>query len=194
MKANQAFKANEEAVSPVIGVILMVAITVVLAAVVFVLVTKLSNNNSTSAPTLSFSTDSVADRLTLTAASTGADWSRVTVAATSCTANTPATDVIKIGSTTTDHHNVAATKTATGALAVSTPNPTCTAAFTPIQVAPASATSVMAAGDFLSFCVGQAAVNTAGGGAATNVVISLVDSVANSQIGQYTFTSVAVCA
>src|ERR1051326_814014 len=44
MKANQAFKADTEAVSPVIGVILMVAITVVLAAVVFVLVTKLSGN------------------------------------------------------------------------------------------------------------------------------------------------------
>ncbi len=42
MKANQAFKHNDEAVSPVIGVILMVAITVVLAAVVFVLVSNLS--------------------------------------------------------------------------------------------------------------------------------------------------------
>ena len=40
-KANQAFKQNDEAVSPVIGVILMVAITVVLAAVVFVLVSNL---------------------------------------------------------------------------------------------------------------------------------------------------------
>lgn len=38
MKANQAFTRSEDAVSPVIGVILMVAITVVLAAVVFVLV------------------------------------------------------------------------------------------------------------------------------------------------------------
>src|SRR5688500_16831791 len=40
-KANQSFKQNDEAVSPVIGVILMVAITVVLAAVVFVLVSNL---------------------------------------------------------------------------------------------------------------------------------------------------------
>ncbi|HUR25979.1 MAG TPA: archaellin/type IV pilin N-terminal domain-containing protein, partial [Candidatus Thermoplasmatota archaeon] len=43
-KANQAFKQNDEAVSPVIGVILMVAITVVLAAVVFVLVSNLGKS------------------------------------------------------------------------------------------------------------------------------------------------------
>jgi flagellin-like protein len=45
MKANQAFVNNEEAVSPVIGVILMVAITVVLAAVVFVLVSDLGGDS-----------------------------------------------------------------------------------------------------------------------------------------------------
>lgn len=38
------FKNNNEGVSPVIGVILMVAITVVLAAVVFVLVNDLSSH------------------------------------------------------------------------------------------------------------------------------------------------------
>lgn len=42
MKANQKFANADEAVSPVIGVILMVAITVVLAAVVFVLVNNLT--------------------------------------------------------------------------------------------------------------------------------------------------------
>jgi archaeal type IV pilus assembly protein PilA len=55
MKANQAFKHNDEAVSPVIGVILMVAITVVLAAVVFVLVTRLANNQKEDAPDITFS-------------------------------------------------------------------------------------------------------------------------------------------
>jgi archaeal type IV pilus assembly protein PilA len=54
MKANQAFQNNDEAVSPVIGVILMVAITVVLAAVVFVLVTRLAGNSNEDAPDLSF--------------------------------------------------------------------------------------------------------------------------------------------
>lgn len=58
MKANQAFKQNDEAVSPVIGVILMVAITVVLAAVVFVLVTRLAGNQEDQSPTLTFSKQS----------------------------------------------------------------------------------------------------------------------------------------
>ncbi len=44
MKANKSFKNEEDAVSPVIGVILMVAITVVLAAVVFVLVSDLGGD------------------------------------------------------------------------------------------------------------------------------------------------------
>lgn len=54
MKANQAFSRDDEAVSPVIGVILMVAITVVLAAVVFVLVTRLANNQQAQSPTVSW--------------------------------------------------------------------------------------------------------------------------------------------
>ncbi|HUR62116.1 MAG TPA: type IV pilin [Candidatus Thermoplasmatota archaeon] len=57
MKANQAFKANDEAVSPVIGVILMVAITVVLAAVVFVLVSNLSKGANTASPQVAFTKD-----------------------------------------------------------------------------------------------------------------------------------------
>ena len=44
-KANPKFVQADEAVSPVIGVILMVAITVVLAAVVFVLVSNLSKTS-----------------------------------------------------------------------------------------------------------------------------------------------------
>lgn len=59
MKANQAFRNEEEAVSPVIGVILMVAITVVLAAVVFVLVQNLSKG-AEKAPDMSFTKDNSA--------------------------------------------------------------------------------------------------------------------------------------
>lgn len=46
---------GDSAVSPVIGVILMVAITVILAAVVFVLVSNLSKNTATNNPSASFS-------------------------------------------------------------------------------------------------------------------------------------------
>ena len=71
-KANQAFKQNDEAVSPVIGVILMVAITVVLAAVVFVLVSNLGEG-SEAAPNISFNKDSGALTLTVIQAE-DAEW------------------------------------------------------------------------------------------------------------------------
>lgn len=48
---------DERAVSPVIGVILMVAITVVLAAVVFVLVMNLSHNGAVQAPHVAITSD-----------------------------------------------------------------------------------------------------------------------------------------
>lgn len=66
-KANQKFVQADEAVSPVIGVILMVAITVVLAAVVFVLVSNLSKSGQ-KAPDAAFSTDETRDRMTIVTA------------------------------------------------------------------------------------------------------------------------------
>lgn len=87
-KANQAFKQNDEAVSPVIGVILMVAITVVLAAVVFVLVSNLGEG-SESAPNVSFNKDSDALSLTVIQAE-DATWDDFSIAdpATDCTVAT----------------------------------------------------------------------------------------------------------
>lgn len=72
-KANQKFVQADEAVSPVIGVILMVAITVVLAAVVFVLVSNLSKTSS-KAPDVSFTLDENTDRLSLVKSATGLNW------------------------------------------------------------------------------------------------------------------------
>lgn len=71
---------DEEAVSPVIGVILMVAITVVLAAVVFVLVQDLADV-SESAPALSITERS--GNLTIRSISSEVLWSDLTV--TGCT-------------------------------------------------------------------------------------------------------------
>src|ERR1700738_2716657 len=83
-KANQAFKQNEEAVSPVIGVILMVAITVVLAAVVFVLVSNLSKNSNASAPNISFSQDKSGKTLTIVSAD-AANWKDIKATITGVT-------------------------------------------------------------------------------------------------------------
>jgi flagellin-like protein len=82
MKANQAFQASDDAVSPVIGVILMVAITVVLAAVVFVLVSNLSKT-SNNAPQISFSADDTNRKLTVVSGPAPAiNWSSITIGGT----------------------------------------------------------------------------------------------------------------
>lgn len=72
-KANQAFKQNDEAVSPVIGVILMVAITVVLAAVVFVLVSNLGQSGE-DAPDVAFSKNEDTNTITVVKAAPDLDW------------------------------------------------------------------------------------------------------------------------
>ena len=70
-KANQKFRENEEAVSPVIGVILMVAITVILAAVIATFVFKIGPTEM--APNLRFTNvaaDASDDAVTMTAIGT----------------------------------------------------------------------------------------------------------------------------
>lgn len=64
-KARQMQKPDDSAVSPVVGVILMVAITVVLAAVVFIFVSHLSQNTP-EAPTSFAATFTAADSSSLT--------------------------------------------------------------------------------------------------------------------------------
>ena len=88
MKANQAFRLDDEAVSPVIGVILMVAITVVLAAVVFVLVTKLSGNNTDNTPSIGFNSSTAAKSVTVTSADPGTTWGQIKAKVT-CSAGNP---------------------------------------------------------------------------------------------------------
>jgi flagellin-like protein len=66
---------DDDAVSPVIGVILMVAITVILAAVIASFVIGLGDSNQQTAPSVSFSTDYEASggsgTLTITADNVG---------------------------------------------------------------------------------------------------------------------------
>jgi len=57
MKGKHLFTDDDRGVSPVIGVILMVAITVILAAVIASFVIGLGDDNQTTAPTTSFDAD-----------------------------------------------------------------------------------------------------------------------------------------
>jgi flagellin-like protein len=72
MKANRKFK-EEEAVSAVIGVILMVAITVAIAATVYVYVSGMIGTGQTATPNVQLTTGS--KKLTVAKADTGLLWS-----------------------------------------------------------------------------------------------------------------------
>ena len=65
MKANRKFKEEEEAVSAVIGVILMVAITVAIAATVYVYVSGMIGGTPDKTPEVQFIKDETNDRLTV---------------------------------------------------------------------------------------------------------------------------------
>src|ERR1051325_10433853 len=74
MKANRKFLYDEEAVSPVIAVILMVAITVVLAATVFVLVSDIGSKTQKNAPQIGWADDEVGDKMTVSQAPAQVFW------------------------------------------------------------------------------------------------------------------------
>ena len=69
MKANKKFVEEEEAVSAVIGVILMVAITVAIAATVYVYVSGMLSPTGENAPNMAWSIDDAEDTLIITSGS-----------------------------------------------------------------------------------------------------------------------------
>jgi archaeal type IV pilus assembly protein PilA len=96
MKANRKFVKADEAVSPVIGVILMVAITVVLAAVVFVLVSDLGDQGD-NAPGISFQKSTNDKTLTVVKVSNGpVNWEDLTITGT-CTTKPTSTGAVGAG-------------------------------------------------------------------------------------------------
>lgn len=65
-------------VSPIIAIILMVAITVVLAATIYVWVSGMGKSGE-KAPNLSCNVDNIYDKVTITAVETGAKWNDIKV-------------------------------------------------------------------------------------------------------------------
>ena len=83
MKANRKFVQADEAVSPVIAVILMVAITVVLAATVFVLVSDIGSQKS--APVFKLNQSNSENTLSVESSDSKADWNRLEITANKVT-------------------------------------------------------------------------------------------------------------
>lgn len=80
MKANRKFVEGEDAVSAVIGVILMVAITVAIAATVYVYVSGMIGSQPQTTPTITAQLDDITNQLQITGADpTSAGWSNVNI-------------------------------------------------------------------------------------------------------------------
>ena len=80
MKANRKFKqADERAVSAVIGVILMVAITVAIAATVYVYVSGMIGGTKTQTPNVACTTDATANKITVATADSNIKWDDITI-------------------------------------------------------------------------------------------------------------------
>lgn len=185
MKANQFSHREDDAVSPVIGVILMVAITVVLAAVVFVLVSNLSEGGD-QAPTVGFQKDESADRLNVISADNGIQWSdfEFSYRGTLDTDTTAYVLCYAINANSNDAAGVCV-DAADGATAESGAVTTTNA-----NIDPATAlTADLAGGNFLDFCAGHAT------GTATQgpIDIVIVHTETNTQVYETTFNTVGVC-
>jgi flagellin-like protein len=129
MKANRALQTDTEAVSPVVGVILMVAITVVLAATVFVVVGQMGKKTA-QAPSIQFLIDSRTGKISIVRADAGVDISNLQV---------------QMSVAGRFNYNAQATSTAGTAL---TPN-----TYAPLS---ASTGTTMTGGDYISFCANTA--------------------------------------
>ena len=87
MKANRKFKEDGEAVSAVIGVILMVAITVAIAATVYVYVSGMLTEGTDKAPDISFTFSDSEDTLTVASLSSSTiEWADITLGGTATSA------------------------------------------------------------------------------------------------------------
>lgn len=80
MKANRKFiEADERAVSAVIGVILMVAITVAIAATVYVYVSGMIGGTKTQTPNIACTTDATANKVTVATSDANIKWDDITI-------------------------------------------------------------------------------------------------------------------
>ncbi|MCX6663239.1 MAG: type IV pilin N-terminal domain-containing protein [Euryarchaeota archaeon] len=87
MKANRKFKqADERAVSAVIGVILMVAITVAIAATVYVYVSGMIGGTKTQTPNVACTTDSTSNKIQVATADANIKWKDVVITKDNTTA------------------------------------------------------------------------------------------------------------
>jgi hypothetical protein len=175
MKANRKFvKADEHAVSAVIGVILMVAITVAIAATVYYYVTTMMPKSGSTSPTFSLRVDDQVDRLIVTSADPAADWNRLGM-----TTNKGANLVyFALNAQVDDGPTDGAMSGEVGEVGTAV----ATSGTTPTEIC--IATDLMSATEYLDFEYDGTGI----GG--TDVQITLIDTSSNQEIGTYSITTI----
>lgn len=159
-----AFRHAEAAVSPVISTILMVAITVVLAATAFVLVADVGGTVGEPAPNIGLTHDDETDQIRVTTADVKANWDRIALQIKPRGAASPI--LVGNGAVVND-------PAGTGGLLITG------------RVDIVQGSLPMAGGDFLQFCRDGATDGPA--------VISFVDIVTNTLMGTYEFAGFEAC-
>lgn len=159
-----AFRHAEAAVSPVISTILMVAITVVLAATAFVLVADVGGNVTEPAPNIGASRDDVADQIQIITADPGANWDRIALQVKPRGGSSPL--LLGNGAVVNDPAGL-------GGLPISG------------RVDIVQGSLPMFGGDFLQFCRNGPVDGPA--------VIQVVDAVVNQLMGDYEFAGFEAC-
>ena len=161
----RSFRHAQAAVSPVISTILMVAITVVLAATAFVLVAGIAGDTTDTAPPVGFFANDVEDRLEVRAPGAGADWDRIAI----LLADDGGSGSILLGNPS----GVVNQEAQTGGLVITG------------RVDIVQTTTPMIADDRLYFC--------RSGGADGAVELEVIDYFANQRLGTYTFGGLEAC-
>lgn len=156
-------KKDDEAVSAVISTILMVAITVVLAATAFVLIADVGKESTVAPLAIGMRSDETQDRLEVVSSAGGANWNRIAVRVTS---NIGGGTIYMGSSAASGYFNEAAS---TSGADISTQ--------TPVSDSSAS----MSGGDYIEFC--------RSGGASGEAVIMVLDIEAGAVISEYRLLS-----
>jgi FlaG/FlaF family flagellin (archaellin) len=165
MKANRKFKqAEDDAVSAVIGVILMVAITVAIAATVYVYVSGMIGTSPQSTPEITFTKDEAKDRLIIAKSDGVTQWDDI---------------AFKSDAAVTIVINGEANASSTGAL-------TQNVQYIPVAGAMGvgSITDTITAGSYIDFEGTSAAITTV-------TTINVISTQTNSVIGTYEFSTIS---
>lgn len=103
MTTQRRYKQNEYAVSAVIGVIIMVAITIAMAAVAYAYFTGMIGGGEEITPVISFTPDASEKTIQVASADVDANWNDINITFTNATTfaylNVPKTGVVNAGDT-----------------------------------------------------------------------------------------------